>query len=483
MTKTESAESNGSGNPPSGSSPAEDLGAAASNAWDLASEVAEFLLQVLSHVGGVINVLAAILTIWGYRGYRRWRAERRKTDSGGPDYARRRTRRGHRRPPTQLLRAYGAPLPERLVASMQCFGRSPIEPYRHRSRVVASWRGFRRGLLPVKTIPKSAFTTTYWQYRPLGTTELADGLPFSGGFDFSLLLNSHENRWHLRRSLWAERSRSRARRLLVIATTRDMFDPESWVRCLVVNAGTLRLPQDELGWAVLRGADPWANDGPLVYRSRQKDVPDDAVWLMVPTCNYRLPAPSWGEEPEHHGQQPQVPLEPVRRDCDDANVEDYLGRWVRYYRKLTMAAWTALGLGVPLVVWLLSMPTRLAGDQAETDEIAMILAAYVLFFVMTAAVALGRLAYESTRAWCWRKRENQELNDWKGGTHECLLLGDLLRRGPDLRSRDWREHAYGAVPPTEQDEDAESGHARPRSLARLTERMARLLPWRRGRGM
>ena len=218
-----------------------------------------------------------------------------RTDSGDPGYARRRSRRGHRRPPTQPLGAYGAPLPGRLVASMQCFGRVPIEPHRHRRRIVASWREIRRNLLPVKTIPKSAFTTTYWQYRPLGITELAEGLPFSGGFDFSLQLHAHENRWHLRRSLWAGRTRSRARRLLVIATTRDMFDPESWVRCLVVNANTLRLRQDSLGCAVLRGADPWAKDGPLVYRSRQKDVPDDAVWLMVPTDDYRVPSPSWGE--------------------------------------------------------------------------------------------------------------------------------------------------------------------------------------------
>ncbi len=262
-----------------------------------------------------------------------------------------------------------------------------------------------------------------------------------------------------------------------------MFDPESWVRCLVVNADTLRLPQDNRGCALLRGADPWANDGPLVYRSRQKDVPDDAVWLMVATCDYRVPAPSWGEEPEHHGQQTQVPLTPVEQDCNDADIEDYLGRWVRYYRKATVLTWIALGLGVPFVIWLLSLPTRLTGDQAEADEIAMVLAVYFVVYVMAVAVALGRLGYESARAKCWRNRENQDLNDWKGGTNECLLSGDLLRRGPDLRPRDWREHADGAVPPTEQAEDAEPGQARPRGLARLTERMARLLPCRRRRGM
>lgn len=458
IATAESAESHSPGNPPSASSSTEDVGAAASDAWGLASDVAEFLLQSVTHLGIGLQVLAAILTIWGYREVQRL-AERRNTVSGGPDYARRRTRRGHRRPSTQPLRAYGAPLPERLVASMQCFGRAPLELHRHRRRMVRSWRDFRRSLLPSKTTPKSAFTTTYWQYRPFGTTELAAELPFSGGFDFSLLLHAHENRRHLRRSLWAERSRSRVRRLLVIATTQDMFDPESWVRCLVVNAETLRLPQDELGWAVLRGADPWANDGPSVYRSRQKDVPEDAVWLIVPTCDYRLPSPSWGEEPEHHGQQLQVPLEPVEQDCDDASIEDYLGGWIRYYRKLTVLAWTALGPGLWIAVWLLSLPTTLFGDEDAAEGIAMALAVYAVVWFIAVVVALGRLGYVSAQAKCWRKRENQELNDWKGGTNECLLLGDLLRRGPDLRPRDWREHADGAVPPAEQDEDAEPGQA------------------------
>ena len=449
-----------------------------SEAWDYVSEVVEFLSQVIAHVDVVHQVLAAIATILGYR---EWRRRKRETDSGDPDFARRRARRGHRRPWTQLSCGYGRRLPERLVASMQCFGRVPIEHYRHRSRVVASWRAAQLNLLPVKTTPKSAFTTTSWRYRPMDSTELAEEHPCCGGFDLSLRLHACENRRHLRRSLQVGRLRSRVNRLIVIASAQDVFEPEVWVRCLVVNVDTLRLPEDSLGYAVLRGADPGTNDGPLVYRCRQKDVPDDAVWLVVPTTDYCAPAPSWGEACEDHEQQTQMSLEPAHQDCDDADNESYLRKWVRFYRMATVWIWIVLGPGGWLVVWLFGLTTRLTGDRAEADEIAMALAVYVVVYVLVVTAALGRFAWESARASCWRNRENQARGNWKGGTDECLLLGDLLRRGPTLRPREWREHADRAVPRTPRPEDAESEDSRKRGLARLSGQMTRLRPCRRHR--
>ena len=100
--------------------------------------------------------------------------------------------------------------------SMRCSGRTPIEHYRHRWRIVAFWRAARLNLLPTTTIPKSAFTLADWRYEPIASTELAAGQPYCGGFILSVRLHRNENRQHLRRSLMT--GRRRARRLVVIAS-------------------------------------------------------------------------------------------------------------------------------------------------------------------------------------------------------------------------------------------------------------------------
>ena len=31
-------------------------------------------------------------------------------------------------------------------------------------------------------------------------------------------------------------------------------------------------------------------------------------------------------------------------------------------------------------------------------------------------------------------------DEWKGGTGECLIMGDLFRRGPNVRLKQWKEY-------------------------------------------
>ena len=109
---------------------------------------------------------------------------------------------------------------------------------------MAFWRAARLNLLPTTTSPKSAFTLADWRYEPIASTELSAGQPYCGGFILSVRLHRNENRWHLRRSLMTWRQRSR--RLVVIASAGDMFQPEAWVRCLVVNTDSLNLPKHVL---------------------------------------------------------------------------------------------------------------------------------------------------------------------------------------------------------------------------------------------
>ena len=173
--------------------------------WDVISAV----------IGITVPLVSPVFVSRGSRSLRR--ARRFKTEvSDDPGYARREARSGYRRPRTQPSRTYGSPMPERLAESMRCSGRTPIEHYRHRWRIVAFWRAARLNLLPTTTIPKSAFTLADWRYEPIASTELAAGQPYCGGFILSVRLHRNENRQHLRRSLMTGRRRSR--RLVVIAS-------------------------------------------------------------------------------------------------------------------------------------------------------------------------------------------------------------------------------------------------------------------------
>ena len=253
----------------------------------------------------VRQLLGAVATEW----LRRSLNPSRQADASGSGLARPQPLRSHRQPGNRPARPFQGSTPEKLARSMRCSGRVPISHYRHQRWLVASWRAVKLYLLPVKTLPKSAFTAVDWQYEPSALTGLAAGHPFCGGFELRVRLHQHENRHHLRRSLQVGGLRARSRRLVVIASARDIFDPDSWVRCLVVDADTLYLPKQSRGWVAVRGADPSSVDAPVVDRCQYKDVPDGAVWLIVPTSAYCPPAATWGEAAERLDQQTRATIE------------------------------------------------------------------------------------------------------------------------------------------------------------------------------
>ena len=399
-----------------------------SKAWDFISHL-EVAISLLSGI-------PALVVPWAYK---KWKRRLRTAATREPGYVRREARRGYRRPRTQPSRTYGAPLPENLPKAIRCCGRAPIEHYRHRLRIVAFWRAARLNLLPAKTIPKSAFTTADWRYEPMDCTDLAASDPYSAGFVLSLRLHCNENRWHLRRSLQA--TSLRARRLVVIASIRDMYQPTAWVRCLTVNADTLRLPKHAQGCAVVRVADPSASDGSIANRRRQKDVPDDAVWLIVAESDYRQPSPNWGRSPKQHAHQQTVPVRSGPQDCSDVDNDDYVRTWVASYRKVTALLWAVIGPGALLLGWAFLLLARLTQvSEILTEATVVFWSWYFVACFLAAVSASAELAAETIRARCWRRRENQARHDWKGGTDECLIVGDLLRRGPNLRPQQWAQH-------------------------------------------
>ena len=364
-----------------------------------------------------------------------------EADSNRPGLARRQPLRSHRQPGNRPARPFQGSTPGKLARSMRCFGRVPITHYRHRRWLVGFWRSVKLNLLPVKALPKSAFTAVDWQYQPSAPTSLAAGHPYCGGFELRVRLHRHENRWHLRRSLQVGALRSRSRRLVVIASARDIFDPDSWVRCLVVNADTLCLPKPSRGWVAVRGAEPSSVDVPVVDRLKHKDVPDGAVWLVVPTSAYCPPAAAWGKAAERLGQQTKAEAEAAPPDCRDIDNEDYVRDWVKRYRIVTLAIWALFGPGV------LGLALALAYVSESSVELVIVIWAwYSLFYTIVSGLASGQLLFEALRMWRWRHIENQSQDSWKGGTDECLIMGNLLRRGPSLRPKEWAQHCAQVLP-------------------------------------
>ena len=411
----------------------------------------EFLSQAIGEidtrhiVGAAISVFVAALRpllgvvtkrLSGLRDRRSGEA-----DSDRPGLARRQPLRSHRQPSNRPARPFQGSTPEKLARSMRCFGRVPISHYRHRRSLVGFWRLVKLNLLPVKALPKSAFAAVDWQYEPSALTGLAAGHPFCGGFELRIRLHRHENRWHLRRSLQVGGPRSRSRRLVVLASARDIFDPESWVRCLVVDSNTLCLPKQSRGWVAVRGADPSSVDVPVVHRRKHKDVPDGAGWLIVPTSAHSPPAAAWGETAERLDQQTRAAAETAPPDCSDIDNEDYVRRLVKRYRIVTSAIWAVLG---PVV---LGLALGLAYVyESSVEGVIVFWAWYSLIYATVAGLASGQFLLEVLGVWRWRRRENQARKTWKGGTDECLIMGNLLRRGPILTPKQWAQHCAQVLP-------------------------------------
>ena len=276
---------------------------------------------------------------------------RRNQTTGDASDAPRQIRRQHRRPTTQLPRTYGNCTAEMLARSIRSSGRVPIDHHKHRPWRLSFWRTIGGLFVSSSTNPKSAFTLTDWEYQPVTPTGPAKHYPYTGGSMLRLSLHRYENRSHLKRSLNAEKPGRRTRRLLVIASAQDMLEPTSLVRCIVVNSYTLHLEEGDSRAVVIRTADPLSVEGPTVHQRKQKDVPADAIWLIVPTSNYRAPSTCWGKMPERHNNQ-TMPIDPITEDSDDTDIREYVKKRKANLRTVRFGMWIYFGLFVPGLLWV-----------------------------------------------------------------------------------------------------------------------------------
>ena len=357
---------------------------------------------------------------------------RRTQITNDADAAPRKIRSQHRKPATQLPRTYRNTTPEMLARSIRCSGRVPIDHRKPRTWRLSFWQALKDVFLSSSTNPKSAFTLTDWQFQPITPTSLAKRYPYSGGSILRLSLHPHENRSHLKRSLKADKSGARARRLVVIASVQDMFEPTSLVRCIVVNSYTLHLVEGDPHAVVLLTADPLSLEEPNVHRHAQKDVPADALWLIVPTSNYRAPSTFWGQMPERHNNK-TMPIDSIPQESDDIDNEDCVKERMTDERYTRIAFWIYLGLILGFF-WLYEKLFPQVSEPISVFSVSWRVYVIALF------AALLQLAVAAIRARCWRRRDGQTRRTWQSRTAECLSMGALLRNGPFFSAEQWKEH-------------------------------------------
>ena len=364
---------------------------------------------------------------------------RRSQTTSGANAVPRQVRRQHRQPTTQLPGTYDNCTAEMLAKSIRVSGRVPIDYRKNRPWHLSFWRALVDLFAPTSTNPKPAFTLTDWEYQPNSSADFALQYPYSGGSMLCLKLHSRENRSHFKRSLNADKSKGRARRLVVVASARDVFEPDSLVRCLVVNAYSLQLLGEGDSRAVaMRTADPLSLEQAPVHQRKQKDVPADAVWLIVPTSNYRAPSDSWGKLPERHNEQ-TMRIDPMPEESNDADAAgEYVKKRMANLRTIRPATWAYFGLFVPGLVWgyvTLVLPFRFP---------TIVLVVWYTAYAVALLADVARLVWTSVKALCWRRRDGQTRRAWQGRTNECLFMGTLLRNGPNLSRKEWREHYFHA---------------------------------------
>ena len=113
----------------------------------------------------------------------------------------------------------------------------------------------------------------------------------------------------------------------------------------------------------------------------------------------------------------------------------------------TVLLWAVLGPVVVGVAWLMSLPASShPADEALAEWESLFYGLYIATYLYAVIAVLPYVAYDATRALVWRRRERQRYRDWKGGTDECLIMGCLLRRGPALGQRAWKEYCIETVP-------------------------------------
>ena len=178
------------------------------------------VLAVLATVGGSIAFIAMVS-----RAMVRWRRRSRTAPVTTDSRSTPPSSTPYSKPSTRLSLPFGVFSSDYLVESVSCSGRIPIARRRKARRATDIWRALTFSLLTLRISPKLAFTISGLRLDLQRNLASDTSCSRPGGFVLSLRLHKSENRWHLRRSLLTGKINSLARRLVVVASARDLVNP------------------------------------------------------------------------------------------------------------------------------------------------------------------------------------------------------------------------------------------------------------------
>ena len=392
------------------------------------------MLFALELIVGLLVIVAPKLA----KSIRRRQAEENITPNA-PDQLPPSSSRAYRRARTRPVQSRGRFDPERVADFVRCSGRIPLEHHRHQHRLVDAWRTLTLGVLAVATTPKPAFTISSWRIDTKSTPVADASCSRPYGFILSVTLHAGENRYHLRRSLRSAKLQNPSKRLVVILSADEVTEPTAYVRCIVVDSYTLNLPKGMSGRVAISNADPLECNGSISYRAQLREIPLDAIWLISTNLHHPPPSSNWGRRAELlesyplHAERQEVPQ---RTDCDHA--EEYVTSELKRRRIGGIFAPLLPGTLAAAYLYGLWWWSRFTEQSAEVFRyLTVTMTVLLIVYIMILVPYVVHFVKESVRARRWCRREDMSRQDWKGDTSACLVVGSLLRRGPQLRKDDW----------------------------------------------
>ena len=328
--------------------------------------------------------------------------------------------------------------PDRLANYVRCSGRAPLERHPHRRRIVDAWRAFTVDVLTVATTPKPDFTISSWRIDTKSTQDSDAGCSRPDGFILSATLHEGENRYHLRRSLRSAKLQNPSKQLVVILSASEVAEPTANVRCMVVDSYSLDLPKGKTGRLAISNADPLECNGTISYCAQLGEIPLDAIRLISTTPHFPPPSSNWGSRAELLESYPLHAAQDVSLQSACDHADDYVTGELRRLRRARIHMLFLPGALAAAYLYGLWWWYRLTEQSADFfRNLTVTMAALVIVYLTILVPYVVYFAKESARARRWCRREDMSRRDWKGGTSACLVVGSLLRRGPQLRKDDW----------------------------------------------
>ena len=386
-----------------------------------------------------------------------WRLLKGKLERpDGEDRVLRPHRRPHRYPLLQPIFERDRERGRLLVDLVRQTSVPPLRGFVHPLRLRTADRWATRNLFTFDTDPKPAFAIKSWRFDLERDLDASEFFGHSTGFLLRVELEQGESRSHLLKSF--KNGKSVEKRVVAIAPVEALADPTVWVRCLVVNAYAADAPDSQKSMIGVQSA----RESETVFRARQKDIPDDALWLICRGQGQTQPGPDWGHSSDHFDADPddfpQMPKK-HREHLERARRRDRQRQWRLWLMAVPgfVVGLVVMGillgtLGVFLQWWFSLFGSPIQWPWWLTE---VILRVWFYFAVVpwSVGVSLAALLWlsksldaRSTKRRWLRRDGRKETTYWPGGTAECLRLGHLYFAGPNLDADQWQHYWHPQQP-------------------------------------